>query len=288
MRKNILFLLLLLTSSAFSQQIVGRQPLLGTQINQSYLLSQELELFLLFSEGSGGIVYDITYNRRNGTLTNMDPATDWVAGRDGWALNFDATEGEYLALPSGVTVLTAGVPYTISWWEKINADTDEFPARFVLEVAGDADQYSVLRSTNTSYLPLNIGMDNDGVGANHKNPTGAPSIASSIGIWRHWVITGADPVSTNSADHSFYVDGVLYATEDGGPLSNLSGSNRIGYDGTDNGANCQMADIRIYKRKLTESDVQSLFISQYAMFEQPPGRILAAAAEARSRFIWIN
>lgn len=41
---------------------------------------------------TGATLYDLTGNGNDGTLTNMDPATDWVAGENGWALDFDGSD----------------------------------------------------------------------------------------------------------------------------------------------------------------------------------------------------
>ncbi len=277
---KILLILLLFASNCFAQFLpqFNRQPEVGYQINLAHPDAQGLVGFWLFNEGLGMKAYDLTPYGNDGTLTNMDEA-DWVVGRDGWALNFDDTEGEFIQIPSGVTLLTAGQPFTISWWEKINADTDNFPARFILAIDGDADEFSIIRSNNGAYIPLHIGLGNNTGGTNHQTPNGAPTIAESVGIWRHWVVTGVDPVSTANSDFVFYTDGIQYPTQDGGSLVTFSG-NQIGYDGQDNGANCQMSNIMILKRQLPDKEVVSLFVNQYAMFEQPPGRILAAAAAA--------
>jgi len=42
-------------------------------------------------EGGGSTAFDVSGYGRDGTLTNMDPATDWVVGEKGKALDFDGT-----------------------------------------------------------------------------------------------------------------------------------------------------------------------------------------------------
>ena len=45
------------------------------------------------NEGSGATTAaDTSGNGNNGTLTNMDPATDWVNGKFGKALDFDGSD----------------------------------------------------------------------------------------------------------------------------------------------------------------------------------------------------
>jgi hypothetical protein len=48
---------------------------------------------------TGEKLYDWSGNNKHGTLTNMDAATDWVAGGDGYALEFDANN-DYIDLPA--------------------------------------------------------------------------------------------------------------------------------------------------------------------------------------------
>jgi len=40
-------------------------------------------------EGEGSTAYDKSGTDNDGTLTNMDPGTDWVTGKYGYALDFD-------------------------------------------------------------------------------------------------------------------------------------------------------------------------------------------------------
>lgn len=61
-------------------------------LNRSHPLAQGLVGAWAFYEGSGDKLYDLSGNGHDGTLTNMDPATDWVAGQYGWALDFDGSD----------------------------------------------------------------------------------------------------------------------------------------------------------------------------------------------------
>jgi len=45
-----------------------------------------------FQEGGGSTLHDVSGYGNHGTLTNMDPATDWVVGEKGWALDFDGSD----------------------------------------------------------------------------------------------------------------------------------------------------------------------------------------------------
>ena len=45
---------------------------------------------------TGNRLLDLSGCNNHGTLTNMDPATDWVTGQDGWALDFDYGSNNYI------------------------------------------------------------------------------------------------------------------------------------------------------------------------------------------------
>jgi len=51
--------------------------------------TKNLTLHLDFDEGEGDTVYDKSGKGNDGALTNMDPGTDWVAGKYGYGLDFD-------------------------------------------------------------------------------------------------------------------------------------------------------------------------------------------------------
>ena len=57
------------------------------------------------NEGSGNLANDASGNRNTGTLTNMDPATDWVGTKYGIGLDFDGSNDQVRIgnLPGGIT-----------------------------------------------------------------------------------------------------------------------------------------------------------------------------------------
>ncbi|MDC0584782.1 T9SS type A sorting domain-containing protein [Bacteroidales bacterium] len=78
-----------------------------------------LQLYYRFDQQAGTILYDVSANGNNGTLTNMDAGTDWLAstafntwlgGEDNAGLNFlNWSRGVYVANDNiGITQLTVG------------------------------------------------------------------------------------------------------------------------------------------------------------------------------------
>ena len=64
------------------------KPPLVTLLRQGHPLSKGLVGCWLFNERGGDSVYDASGQGNTGTLTDMDPATDWVVSEKGSALDF--------------------------------------------------------------------------------------------------------------------------------------------------------------------------------------------------------
>jgi hypothetical protein len=65
---------------------------------------------------------DSSGNGNNGTLVNMDPATDWVAGQIGGALDFDGLD-DYVNLGIGSSLnFGSSEPFTVAAWVKTTED----------------------------------------------------------------------------------------------------------------------------------------------------------------------
>jgi len=214
-------------------------------------------MWVPFLGPSSAILRDMNGYGNDGVLTSMDPATDWVVGGNprlpGYALNFDDTEGEYVAIGDN-DYLISGEPFSILWWEKVNANTDTFPGRFLLSISGIAQEFLVLRSTDPTYAALTFSRSLVVADLTHQM-TNAPTIPASVGIWRQWCITGVDPASATHADFAGYVDAISYPIDNGNTFGSITGANRIGWDGSNNGANAQIGFSGIYNRILTHGEI---------------------------------
>jgi len=67
-----------------------------------------------FNDGTGSTSAADAINSNDATLTNMDPNTDWVAGRIGGGLDFDGVNDE--AIISGISQMDGAGEMTISIW----------------------------------------------------------------------------------------------------------------------------------------------------------------------------
>ncbi|MBD3365719.1 hypothetical protein GF360_00005, partial [candidate division WWE3 bacterium] len=71
-----------------------------------------------FDEGEGTTAYDASGNGNNGTLTNMDPATDYVDGKINTALDFDGSD-DYVEITNNDELNSKYI--TLSAWVKADA-----------------------------------------------------------------------------------------------------------------------------------------------------------------------
>lgn len=61
---------------------------------------------------TGNRLLDLSGYGNHGTLTNMDPATDWVPGPNGWALDFDGSD-DYVTCGATHTINTGAFTATL-------------------------------------------------------------------------------------------------------------------------------------------------------------------------------
>ncbi len=84
------------------------KPLLGILARGGHPLVRGLAGAWLFNEGRGNTAWDLSGSGHPGTLTGMDPASDWVAGPHGYALDFDGTDDRVIVGPdAGINLGTA-------------------------------------------------------------------------------------------------------------------------------------------------------------------------------------
>lgn len=217
-----------------------------------------------FYEGGGSKLHDVSGNNNHGTLTNMSPATDWVAGRHGYALDFDGTD-DYVSLADDGDLDLSEI-YTISAW----INTDELGG-----TTGGSDRaiYSNYREDNAS--PYNgVAFSLGGYGTSdggqirlfHNDNGGSPpypvvhSDATTISTdqWYHVAATldsgdtariYIDGVEANSGTISETADFTGATPNIGRAHSSASTSNPYG------AFNGQIDDVRIYNRALTAKEI---------------------------------
>ncbi len=300
MKKKIILFLFIFVSNCLAQYVPQflTQPPVGYQINLAHPDAQNLFGLWILNESSGGTIYDLSRNGHDGILTNMDSGTDWVAGRDGSALDFDGTD-DFIDFGAGADAYNPGTKsMSVVQWIFIR-DT------------GGGDVWRGLQKRGTGAAADQAGWQvsgGDGTG-DMANTTWADGGGNSVAIsstdygvgsstgWLQIVVTWNNP----AGELKLYLNGVFKET--GANTGTPAGMNITTARNMTFGCSWQISQnqhldgigsyMSIYDdRVLTLQDVWSLYIYPYAMWEQPPGRILAAAAAAaaveRRRFIRVN
>ena len=232
---------------------------------------------------TGTRLHDFSRYNNWGTLTNMDAATDWVVDGGQYALDFDGTN-DYIDIGTR-QYLTYGVAATVSWWERITSSGNGYYSRFRLKTG--AQDMAVLRTDQATYL--GISTFNVSIGAS-KQFASAPSVANSVGVWRHFaLVMAAGPDGTTNSDWTLYVDGVSYAATAAGTGVLSNGVNRIGWDSADNGANCMFSDFAIYGRAITANEARELYLlGRGGMFQRRRVRRGYVSEAAVKSYLFLN
>ena len=223
---------------------------------------------------SGFRLIDRSGYGNHGTLTNMDPGTDWVPSGGKLALDFDGVDD----LASATTKIQAG-SLSISAWVFIR--TLDSTTRYIAAVQNSGlDGGRMLRINSANQIQFEI------IGSAIKDANGA---ALSTGRWIH-VAGIKDAGSTGYVyqdgiqSGSVALSGVTYTAE----LSNFTLGRRP--DSTANFLNGQLDDIRIYNRALTPSEISLLYTGGRGVGLMPERikhrrKISAAATNRRRRII---
>ncbi len=206
-----------------------------------------------FDDAAGGVASDASGYGYDGDLTDMDPATDWVSGRIGGALDFDGVDDYVHVDYDPAFDLATG--FTICGWFKIAyADRRDYRSIITREtIWTDRNWWICVRNNGSLWWKLSYSGAQASI-----NPPGVVA----DGTWHHF----AAVYDGDANECRLYYDGTLPA---GGTLGGVSdvdiqnepvtigrGYNKAGYDGRH--FKGQLDDIRIYDRPLTQEEVTVL------------------------------
>lgn len=194
-------------------------------------------------------------NGNHGALTNMDPATDWVASsRGGRALDFDGGN-QYVRVGAISSLQTSHV--TTSVWVYFYSTA--------LQMNFFEHQGYVVFKPTTQNIVVFFNSDN----------RGSAAAAIVAGRWYH-VATTYDKVNVR-----IYIDGVLRGLGYQTAALSYSGFTDFGGTGTTNNLDGLLDDARIFNRALTASEVEAVFhdsLQGYPRTLRRMGRVIFPAA----------
>lgn len=242
----------------FGQRNYKTTPKLGARINWAHPLARGLVSCYLINEGAGSKVKDVTYRENDGTLTGMNPESDWLGSPLGGSLHFDGSD-DFVSIPDTVAnsfaLRTTG--FTLSAWF---APTGEPPAnwgRIVSKSNGStSDDFALSYAGGTSgdivkYNPAFRVTTGTGVGT-----IGGTTLAQPNTGWYH--VAGTWDLATMR----IYVNGVLEDSEARGGVLQDS-DERLAIGGHADSALRRQAgyvdDVRLYQRALNDIEIQQLY-----------------------------
>ncbi len=196
---------------------------------------------------SGFRLIDRSGYGNHGTLTNMDPGTDWVPSGGKLALDFDGVD-DYVLIPNAASLQITG-PITISFWANITNNSGI--STLISRSTGTDGEYEVFAdfrsgATTLAWRPGTV--------------TNLTTFFNGFtGVWTHYCFTCDGAASSSTV--TCYRNGVSAGTITTNVLRATSTyALTIGQRPTTvNPANARFDDVRIYNRALTTSEIRLLY-----------------------------
>ena len=293
-----IILLLLFVSPVFSQQIIGRKPLLGEMLNQSHPLSADLTGWL-FNESGGSLIYGFGEDTETDLTLIVDPTLLWAVRGDGEGLLFEDPNTDVGGKLVPASFIEQG------FW---NRDITEMTIFIVATFDDDTNGPKILFETGNTV---------EGIGAGYRNgpdkysfqvetstttteiqstntflPATDPEVIfcgrfdnGAMELWINGVSEGTATAPANIIQIILNGGGGIGTR--GGP-----GNNSVYGIGTDAGSRGKewggvISLVYVWRRALSDEQIAALSGGDfYPMFEQPLyGRIFKAAAAATRRRI---
>ena len=240
-----------------SSPLIKTVSLLALFIFLTSDINAELVLHWPFEEGSGTSTADLSGSNHEGTLTNMDPASDWISsgladipGGTSYALDFDGNNDFVNAATTSYKGITGRLARTVSAWIKTTADNppiiswgnDVVSKKFVFRVQDSNGTNGAIRiEAAGGYI------------------VGAKPVDD--GTWHHVAAVCPADTSLKTSDVRLYVDG---------EIQGISAHQEVDIN-TDYGENVrvgtrwalpryqgQIDEVRVYDHALTPAELNAL------------------------------
>mgnify|MGYP003345346180 CR=1 FL=1 len=223
---------------------------------------------------TGGRLHDFSKNNNWGTLTNMDPATDWVVNGDQYSLDFDGVNDVVTMTPGIVTGTQA---FTMSAWARLNSNPTFYRGVFMMGGGATGNSAWIGWATTTQNGAL-YSWGGGGFGRNYG------SGVTDYSGWHHLVLTSS---GGSTQTFNIYVDGGNNVT--GSETITLTSSHlRIGSNPTDAPTDGNIDDIKLWNRALAVNEVRELYLlGRGGMFQRRRVRrfYVSQAVNRRRRLI---
>ncbi len=207
-----------------------------------------------FDETGGTTANDSSGNNRHGTLVSMDPASDWVTGPFGNALDFDGGNDRVNVPSNAVFDINVGGGFSNFLWFKKTTDCGT-PNNEVM-----TNRFGTGHFEKTWWLGCSASTDFLSIRLNEIMIHS--SVAIDDGKWHHagWIY---EPVTSQIR---LYLDGTMVNSTGYVISSNMNVANPLCISGYD--AECDdpqyhfqgtLDDVRFYNRALTSGEISTLY-----------------------------
>ena len=221
-------------------------------INRAHPLAKGLVGCWPFFERGGTILRDISGKNNHGTLTDMDPAIDWVKTPSGYGLDFDGVNDRVVS--SKNINITGASPRTVEFRvKKVRTGVIEFCVTFGYGSGSGQTGYAFsLGSSATNWeYEGNYQLWNTGI-----------ATAPYVDIWSHHVVT------YNGTNFVWYIDGQIRATSG---VITINTSNTVVEFGKVfyNGSYFQgiIDNVRIWNRVLSPKEITQLYANPNCIYK---------------------
>jgi len=246
------------------------KPPRGILLDRSHPLSRGLIGCWLLNEGSGNKVFDLSGNGHHGTFKNMDPQTDWVGGRDGFAVDFDGSDDyiEWPAKASLIPIATNHVSCLI--WIKLNVNPT-------------GDFGGLVMGISNAHI-YHLGVDgSEQIDFRINRGSGSAEIQTGVIAVKKWTQLVGTCGGLGDDEMDAYIDDIRVGTATtGGAFSDAGQQLVLGRRtlGDARFIDAQFGLAMIWNRQISQADIISMRANPYQMFrtEPSPGIFGAPAA----------
>ena len=228
-----------------------------------------------FLQGGGSTLYDIA-GSNHGTLTNMDPATDWVMTEKGWALDFKDTTGQYVDVVGSADANSPSLSapsVTNSFTIAARINFHDLATRGAIgKHLSSANGYAIWVNSNDIRIVAGnasneIYVNTEQILANHV----------SVDEWHDWVAVYAFGRRAELWLDGNLIDSHTETVNTG--VANVANTFKVAAeDAADHTWDASVAHTLIYSRDLTPSEIQQLYEDPHAMHRKRPTTVAFADA----------
>jgi len=194
----------------------------------------------------GNVLRDLSGQGNHGTLTNMDPATDWVVSGGKQALDFDGVDDGVVCANAGRMLSSAKQATFSAWFYKSNS------GQASVDVIGSGQFALIWSNVSQIFYVYCVKAGQAGF------PFPYIAYNKNLLAWNNFTVVydGTEPAATRC---KLYANGeLLVLIENGGTVQDTLGQFTNLRLGQASPGASQIDDVRIYNRALSESEIRLL------------------------------